>query len=121
MLLLLLLLLLIRLAFEIPGAIGSESLVFLVRRLHQATGDALSFQFLMQRLSVAIQQGNAAACNGKYCPIAWYIVNAVTTSFGKAFFNGTTLSTVNLCCLSTAQCPLFDRNCVKDNSLILLT
>ena len=62
----------IPLAFETLGAIGSESLVFLKElghRLHKATGDPQSFQFLLQRLSVAIQRGNAAAVLGSIGPL----------------------------------------------------
>ena len=50
--------------------IGSESLVFLKglgHRLQKAATDLQSFQFLLQRLSIAIQRGNAAAVVGHYC------------------------------------------------------
>ena len=47
-------------ACEPLDVFGAESLFFLKdlgHRLHQTTGDSPSYQFLLQRLSVAIQRG----------------------------------------------------------------
>ena len=47
---------------ETLGAIGPESLLFLRevgRRIEATTGDSRSTTFLLQRLSVAVQMGNA--------------------------------------------------------------
>ena len=49
------------------GAIGDEAPVFLHdlgRRIAAVTAEPRSFQFLMQRLSVAVQRGNAACVLG---------------------------------------------------------
>ena len=49
-------------AMETLGAIGPESLLFLRevgRRIEATTGDSRSTTFLLQRLSVAVQMGNA--------------------------------------------------------------
>ena len=54
-------------AVETSGAFGSETLCFLKQiasRLRLKTGDSLSFSYLIQRLSVAVQQGNALAVLG---------------------------------------------------------
>ena len=47
---------------ESLGVFGAEMLFFLKdlgHRLHQTTGDSQSYQFLLRRLSVAIQRGNS--------------------------------------------------------------
>ncbi len=54
-------------AIETSGAIGPSTLSFLEklgRRIHLATGDPRSTQFLLQRLSVVVQRGNTAAILG---------------------------------------------------------
>ena len=54
-------------AIETSGVIGPQSLVFLHelgRRLEQTTGEAKSRAYLFQRLSIAIQRGNAASVLG---------------------------------------------------------
>ena len=54
-------------AIETTGAVGSRSLSFLKdlgHRLRQVTGEEKSFSYLLQRLSVAIQRGNAASVLG---------------------------------------------------------
>lgn len=54
-------------AVETLGALGDEALDFfrdLGQRIAAATAEPRSFQFLMQRLSVAIQRGNAACIVG---------------------------------------------------------
>ena len=54
-------------AVETLGALGVEALAFLKdlgRRIAAATGEPRSFQFLLQRLSVAVQRGNAASIVG---------------------------------------------------------
>ena len=55
------------LAFETLGAWGVEAAAFVAelgRRMTAATGDSRETSFLRQRLSVAIQRGNAIACRG---------------------------------------------------------
>ena len=54
-------------AIETGGVVGPQSLPFLQelgRRLRQVTGDSKSFVHLLQRLSIAVQQGNAASVLG---------------------------------------------------------
>ena len=54
-------------AIETLGAFGPKTLAFvreLGRRIRQETGDKMETSYLMQRLSVAIQRGNAAAVLG---------------------------------------------------------
>ncbi len=54
-------------AIETLGALGGEASIFLRelgRRMRTATGEPRSTEFLLQRLSVAIQQGNAACVLG---------------------------------------------------------
>ena len=54
-------------AVETSGALGPEALNFfweLGRRLRRMTGEPKSLQFLLQRLSVAVQRGHAAAVLG---------------------------------------------------------
>ena len=54
-------------AIETAGPFGPETFTFLRDlgcRLKQATGEAKSFFYLQQRLSVALQRGNAAAVMG---------------------------------------------------------
>ena len=57
------------LAFETLGAWGRQASDFvseLGRRLASVSGDRRETSFLKQRLSVAIQRGNAIACQGTY-------------------------------------------------------
>ena len=52
---------------ETSGVLGKTAEEFtqeLVRRIYKATGEPHSWQFLLQRLSVAVQRGNAAAVLG---------------------------------------------------------
>jgi hypothetical protein len=54
-------------AVETLGAIGEEAFAFLQdlgRRISAVTAEPRSFQFLMQRLSVTVQRGNAACILG---------------------------------------------------------
>ena len=54
-------------AVETTGAFGTKCLRFskdLAGRLRSNSGNALSFQHLIQRLSVAVRRGNAAAVQG---------------------------------------------------------
>ena len=54
-------------AVETCGTLGPDSQLFLKelgRRLRRATGEPKSYSFLLQRLSVAIQIGNAASIMG---------------------------------------------------------
>ena len=54
-------------AVETRGSIGPDSKAFLLdlgRRLSMATGEPRSYEFLLQRISVAIQMGNAASVLG---------------------------------------------------------
>ena len=54
-------------AVETLGAIGEEASVFfhdLGRRIAAVTAEPKSFQFMMQRLSVAVQRGNAVCILG---------------------------------------------------------
>jgi len=54
-------------AVESLGALGEEAMTFfrdIGRRIAAVTAEPRSFQFLMQRLSVAIQYGNAACITG---------------------------------------------------------
>ena len=54
-------------AVETSGALGPEALNFfreLGHRLRRMTGEPKSLQFLLQRLSIAVQRGNAAAVLG---------------------------------------------------------
>ena len=56
-----------KLACESLGVFGAETLSFLKdlgHRLHKTTGDSQSYQFLLQRLSVAIQRGNSTSVLG---------------------------------------------------------
>ena len=52
---------------ETSGVLGKAAEEFtqeLARRIYKATGEPRSRQFLLQRLSVAVQRGNAAAVLG---------------------------------------------------------
>ena len=54
-------------AVETLGALGDEASAFfhdLGRRIMTASGEPRSFQFLLQRLSVTVQRGNAACVVG---------------------------------------------------------
>jgi len=65
-------------AAETLGAPGDEALTFLRdlgQRIAVATAEPRSFQFLMQRISVAVQRGNAA------CIVALYKRLTGTTCF----------------------------------------
>ena len=56
-------------AIETTGIFGPCTAAFLRelgRRIHQETGEARSTAFLLQRLSVAVQRGNAASVLGSY-------------------------------------------------------
>ena len=55
-------------AIETSGVYGQRTTDFLKElghRLRQVSGEANSFQYLAQRLSVAIQRGNSASVMGK--------------------------------------------------------
>jgi hypothetical protein len=55
------------LAFETLGAWGAEAVGFVAelgRKMAAVTGDLRETAFLRQRVSVAIQRGNAIACRG---------------------------------------------------------
>ena len=55
------------LAFQTIGAWGPQCILFLIelgRRLMLSSGDVRESLFLRQRLSIAIQRGNAIACLG---------------------------------------------------------
>ena len=54
-------------AVEISGVVGPQSLAFLKdlgRRMRQVTGEERSLSYLLQRVSVAVQRGNAASVLG---------------------------------------------------------
>ena len=54
-------------AVETSGVFGPEALSFiqdLSRHLRQVTGEPRSLEYLLQQISVAVQQGNAAAVLG---------------------------------------------------------
>jgi hypothetical protein len=54
-------------SIETTGAFGTETLLFMKQishRLRMRTGEVLSRQFLIQRLSVAVQRGNAMSILG---------------------------------------------------------
>ena len=56
-------------AVETSGVFGTEALEFvkdLGHRLQQSTGESKAGLYLLQRLSVAIQRGNAAAVLGTF-------------------------------------------------------
>jgi hypothetical protein len=58
-------------AIETLGALGSEASAFfseLGRRLQYATREHRAYMFLMQRISVAVQRGNAACLLGSFPP-----------------------------------------------------
>jgi hypothetical protein len=60
-------------AIETIGALGSEALMFFTEighRVRAQTHEQRSFNFLMQRLSVAVQRGNAACVFGTVPPTA---------------------------------------------------
>ena len=61
-------------AVETLGAPGDEALTFfrdLGQRIAAATAEPRSFQFLMQRVSVAVQRGNAACIVGTVQASDW--------------------------------------------------
>ena len=54
-------------AVETSGVVGPQSLAFLKdlgHRMRQETGDERSLSYLLQRVSVAVQRGNAASVLG---------------------------------------------------------
>ena len=54
-------------AIETVGALGDEALAFLRdlgQRIAVVTGEPRSFQFIMQRISVTVQRGNASCIVG---------------------------------------------------------
>ena len=54
-------------AVETSGVVGPQSLAFLKdlgRRMRQVTGEERSLSYLLQRVSVAVQRGNAASVLG---------------------------------------------------------
>ena len=58
-------------AVETTGVFGKEAQAFLRelgRRIRVETGEPLSFHYLQQRISVAVQRGNAAAVLGTTPP-----------------------------------------------------
>ena len=57
----------IQVAVETLGVFGPKALSFiqdLSRHLRQVTGEPRSLEYLLQQISVAVQQGNAAAVLG---------------------------------------------------------
>ena len=57
---------------ETTGVFGSEAQMFfreLGRRIRDESGKPLAYQYLLQRISVAVQQGNAAAVLGTSSPM----------------------------------------------------
>ena len=55
------------LAIEISGVFGSEAQMFfweLGHRIRDESGEPLAYQYLLQRISVEVQRGNAAAVLG---------------------------------------------------------
>jgi hypothetical protein len=59
------------LAFETTGCWGSEALVFIKevgRRIKERGSDVRAGSYLVQRLSIAIQRGNAASVMGTFAP-----------------------------------------------------
>ena len=61
----------VSLAVETTGVFGSEAQRFfreLGRRIRDESGEPLAYQYLFQRISVAVQQGNAAAVLGTSSP-----------------------------------------------------
>ena len=58
-------------AIETSGVFGPEAITFireLGHRIRAETGEPCSLQFLMQRIAVAVQRGNAAAVRGTSPP-----------------------------------------------------
>ena len=54
-------------AIETPGATGKKSLAFLnelSQKVRQRTGEVKTHAYLLQRLSVAVQRGNAESVVG---------------------------------------------------------
>ena len=59
------------LAVETTGVFGSEVQMFFWefgRRIRDESGETLAYQYLLQRISVAVQRGNAAAVLGTSSP-----------------------------------------------------
>ncbi|XP_047999651.1 uncharacterized protein LOC125236770 [Leguminivora glycinivorella] len=60
------------LAFETTGCWGSEAIAFIRElglKLRERTSDARAGSYLVQRLSIAIQRGNAASLMGTFAPV----------------------------------------------------
>ena len=58
-------------AIETMGVFGKEAEAFFIelgRRIREETGEPLSFHYLLQRIAVAVQRGNAAAVLGTTPP-----------------------------------------------------
>ena len=58
------------LAFESFGSIGPETVIFLSKLgklMKRQTGEPRSLEFLLQRISIAIQRGNAVSIRDTYC------------------------------------------------------
>ena len=58
-------------AIESLGVFGPDALTFfrnLGRRIRDVTAEPMSHHFLIQRVAVAVQQGNAAAILGSFSP-----------------------------------------------------
>lgn len=58
------------LAFETFGSVGPETEVFLKKLgklMKKNTGEPRSLDFLLQRISIAIQRGNAICIKGTFC------------------------------------------------------
>lgn len=58
------------LAFESLGSIGPETDLFLAKLgkfMKRKTGEARSLDFLLQRISIAIQRGNAISIRNTFC------------------------------------------------------
>ena len=65
------------LAFESLGSIGPETEVFLAKLgklMKNNTGEPRSLDFLLQRISIAIQRGNAISIRDTFCDISDFYV-----------------------------------------------
>ena len=71
-------------AIETLGAIGPKSLAFLKdlgRRIFQQSGESKATPYLLQRISVAVQQGNSAAIDHGYYGLLVSCVCPLFSSF----------------------------------------
>ena len=87
------------------GVPGDEALSLfhdLGQRIAVATAEPRSFQFLMHRLRVAIQLGNAACINMELCPLLLAGTNFFTFSIDTFVFN--------FSCRCSELCALFQLN-----------